>query len=204
MVAVVAPRHEAVAHAETQQVGRVDAVDHVELREIQRRQLRRRHHAVELQDLVGREPGIVHVGVIGKGLEDMHEAIEPEQRGLNLLEPGRKFERPLEPRIHDGTESAVAVIVAGQSDVAGRIRIRVAGAAVVGSTKTDPRRQGKPAEVGFRIGQLMKRVEAEGRVILQSGGIAQYIRVEHRLLQLRDVIRRLTRRKIALEIAAPR
>ena len=132
----------------------------------------------------------------------MEKAVEAQEGGLHLLEPRREFERALEPGIHDRTESAVVVVVAGQGDITRGIRVGISRTAVVRPAETDPRSEREPAEVGLRIGQLVKSVEAEGRIIVQPCGIGKDAGVKNRVLQLRDVIGCLAAGKVALQVAA--
>ena len=117
VVTVVAAGDEAVARAQAKKIRRGDAVDHVELRKVQRRQLRGGHYAVELEDLIRSQSGIVDVGVVGERLDDMHEPVESEQSRLGLLELRRELERGLKTGVHDRPESAVVVVVARQCNV---------------------------------------------------------------------------------------
>src|ERR1700730_13301508 len=144
--------------------------------------LRRRLKSIELKDGGRVGAAIGYVREVREWLDHVEKSIETKGPALHILPRLGELERSFHSGVKDRAEYVATIL-----DWLSECRIRqeeiryqrvqvgredrfpkVAGLGIVGAAKTNPRHDGKPAEICVRVEELVKGIETDGAVILKT------------------------------------
>src|SRR4029453_11687138 len=150
--------------------------------EIDRSQLGGRFESVELQDRDGVRAVFRGIRKFCERLDNMEKPVQANRATLHILPRARDLERGLCPGIKNSAER-----ISTKVDWISKRRVRekkvrhqrigvwredrrpkVTCLAIVRAAKSDARHDGKPAEIGVRIKQLMERIESGAAIVLKT------------------------------------